>query len=161
FIRQCAPEFNQRAPVIQTVAIEKPVQAALEPLPERFENRRRNYDCKNPAPLSIRLRVKNETDQSDESEENNEYALGCSRVCKAAIEDDAHVHQAVTDNRITEAKRNQDQAEHRKLHPRREAPTEYERKDIKQCAGQTSNKRPAHEPFQLLPQHSGGRILVA
>src|SRR5215472_13259560 len=49
FVRQRAAKFDQGAAIVEPVAIEKTIQARLNPLAERLEQKRRNDDGDHPA----------------------------------------------------------------------------------------------------------------
>ena len=58
-------------------------------------------------------------DQRDDGEIDADDAGGGKRVGEAALEDDVHVHQAVADDGVAEAERDQREREDRQFHPRR------------------------------------------
>ena len=110
FVRQRPAEFDQRPPVVQAVAVKEAVQAGLRPVTERLEQKSRNHDGDNFAGYSARhSRVEHPADQADESEVHADDACGGRRVRQAALEDNIHVHQAVTDDGVAEAQRNEHQ----------------------------------------------------
>ena len=63
------------------------------------------------------LGMENIGDERDQSEIDSGHGCGGSGVCQTALEDDVHVHQAVADDGVAEAKRDQQQTENGGAHP--------------------------------------------
>ena len=85
FIGQRAAEFNQRAPVIQPVAIEKAIQPRLNPFAERLKQKRRDDDGDHAAHRPGRLRVEICADQRDQREVNRSHAAVAAVYAKPRL----------------------------------------------------------------------------
>ncbi len=99
-------------------------------------------------------------DQRDRRKIDGHHASGRKCVSQAALEDDVHVHQAIADDGVTKAQRNQCERVGGRLHPRRRHPTENVRDDVEQHEGQSSRESAAGDPFQLLAENTAGRAPV-
>src|SRR5229473_7031348 len=155
FVRQRASEFDERAAVIKAIAVEKAVQARLDPLAERLEQKRGYDNGDHAAGGAVRGRMENQRDQRNQCEVNSGHASGCRCIGQAALEDNVHVHQAIADDRVAEAQRDQHQAQYRQLHPRAQGRAQHQRKNIQNRNGQRARKSSASEPFQLLAKDAG------
>ena len=100
------------------------------------------------------------TDQRHSGKINGHHARGCKCVSKAALEDNIHVHQTVSDDGVTKAQRNQRQRTRRRLHPRRRNDAENVGHDVEQQERNRAGKSAARNPFELLPQNGGGSPAV-
>src|SRR5207245_11009338 len=103
--RKGTPEFNQRAPVIETVPVEEAVQTRLNPLAEWLEQKRRDDDGDHAAAEAIRRRMEDFCDQCHEREINRGDARSGHGIRQAALEDNIHIHQTDTDERGRETQR--------------------------------------------------------
>jgi hypothetical protein len=68
----------------------------------------------------------------------------------ATLEDDVYVHQAIADDGVAEAKRNEHQAERGELHPGLRGSVEDVRQNVKHGERQTARQSSTSEPLQLL-----------
>src|SRR5262249_6401879 len=82
-------------------------------------------------------------------------------VGQSPLEDDVDIHQAVTNDRVTEAQRDQYEPDDRERHPRTLFNVQNDRKDVEQRKWHAANQRSAGEPFQLLPQNARGSFTIA
>src|SRR5260370_12001847 len=110
FVGQGASEFDERATVIEAVAVEEAVQARLDPLAERLEQKRGYDNGDHAASGAVRGCMENQRDQRDQCKVNSGYAGGCRRISQTALEDKVHRHQAVADDRITQKPQDQHHA---------------------------------------------------
>ena len=116
FVRQRAAEFDQRAAIVEAVAVEEAVKPRLHPVAQRLEQKRSHYDRDHRARRARRQRgVERFADQRDGCEINRHHARRRKRISQAALENDVHVHQPVADDGVAEAQRNQRQRTNRQL----------------------------------------------
>ena len=92
----------------------------------------------------------------------------CSRNCRcrygvnhAPLEDQVHIHQAVTNDGVTERQGQQPQRQHRHLHRGSGQRPGQERNYIKQGEGCNRQNGAAGDPFKLLPQYGSTRPTIA
>src|SRR6266404_918161 len=149
FIRQGAPEFNQRAAIVEAVAVEKAVEAPLNSFAERLEQKGCDNNGDHAANRARRLRVEDIGNEGHERKINRGDGRRGRGVGQASLEDDIHVHQAVADDGIAETQGNQHEAQHRHLHPRVrvQVDIEHQRKDVKQRNRQTADESAARQPL--------------
>src|ERR1700733_11091082 len=100
--------------------------------------------------------VKQFSDHGNYGEINAHDGGGGKGVREAALEDDVHVHQAVANDGVAEAERNQDQRIDRTLHPRRRHPAQGVGNDVEADKGQTAGEGSGGDPLQLLAQNAAG-----
>ena len=159
-IRKGTPEFNQRAPVIETVPVEKAVQTRLNPLAEWLEQKRRDDDGDHAAAEAIRRRMEDFCDQCHEREINRGDTRSGHGIRQAALKDNIHVHQTVTDDGVPETQRDKPQTQHGDFRPPVWSGVKHERKNVKQGNRETADESSASKPFQLLTKDAGGRFTV-
>ena len=157
-----AAEFDQRAAIIETVAVEETVQARLNPVAKRLKQKRGDHDGDDFAHHAGRPRgVEQRADQRDERDVDGHHAAARGRVGQAALEDDVHVHQPVANDGVAETQRDQHQRNRGKIHPRPRHDAQEIRHDVQKQERQNAGKRSAGDPLQLLPQDSRRRAAVA
>ena len=155
---QLASEFNQCAPVVVARPEEILVQLLLDPFSHRIEQQRGNYhrDHQPVRSGTGHARVHQLRDRSDAGEVKADDGRRGQRIRHAALEDQIHVHQPVTENGVAKRQRQQSQRQYRHLHRERRHHSEQIRQNIEQrkrCYGKNSAAR---NPLELLPQNGGG-----
>ena len=100
-------------------------------------------------------------DQGDHREINADDGSGGECVREAALENDVHVHQAVADDGVPKAERDERERIHGQFHPRRRDQAEDVRDDVEECERKTAGEGTGGDPLQLLPQHTAGRAAEA
>src|SRR5208282_5433511 len=160
FVGERATKFDQGAAIVQAVAIKEAIEAGLNPFAEGLEEKRGDHDGDDAADGAVRLSMKDLGDESHEEEVNRGDGGCCRSIGETALEDDVHIHQAITNDGVGEAQRNENQADCRELHPRLGSRVEGIRHDVKDDKRKTADESPGGEPFQLLPQDAGGRSAI-
>src|SRR5882724_11761584 len=158
FIGQSFSEFDQRAAIVQPVAIEEVIEPPLNPYADWLEQERRDRYCQDRDKSVARIRVEYTSTQSNQREAYRRNCSGRRRMRQSALEDDVHVHQAVADDRVPETQRNQHQAQRGKHHPWLLQRIEQVRKSIKKGERQAPCKGTARKPLQLLAQNARRRL---
>ena len=80
FVRKRAAEFDQRAAIVETIAIEEAIEARLNPFAERLEQKRGDDDGDHAADRPGRLRVRDFRDQRDQREVNRRRLAAVAAV---------------------------------------------------------------------------------
>src|SRR5205085_11343553 len=109
FVRQRAAKFDQRAAVIEAVAVEEAVQAGLNPFAEGLKQKCGDDNGDHASHRPGGRRVEEISNQRHQREVDGGYRRSSGGVGQAALEDDVHVHQAVTNDGVGETKRNEHQ----------------------------------------------------
>src|SRR6266852_2220769 len=149
FVRQGAPEFNQRAAIVEAVAVEKAVEAPLNPFAERLEQKGCDNNGDHAPDRTGGLRVENVGNEGHQRKIDRGDCCRGRGVCQASLEDDIHVHQTVADDGIAETQWNQHEAQDRNHQPgmRVQVYIEHQRKDVKQRERQSADERSASQPL--------------
>ena len=162
FRSERAAKLNQRAAIIQTVPVKEAVQARLNPVAKRLEQKCRHHDGDHSAHHSGRPGgVEQRSDQRHERDVDGHHAAARGRIGETSLEDDVHVHQAVADDGVAETQRDQHQRNRGEIHPRPRHDSQEIRHDVKQQKWKNARQRSAGDPLQLLPQDSGRCAAVA
>ena len=111
--RKLAREFHERPAVIRPVAVEKPVQPHLKPVEQRLEQNRRQDDGQYPhavagGPNVVAKQVGAERHQAKIQAHHRRRR---QRIRHPAPEDDVHIHEAVTHDRVAKRQRQERQRE--------------------------------------------------
>jgi hypothetical protein len=138
---------GQRAAIVQPVAIEETIKTGLNPFAEGLEEKCRDHDSDNATDGAVRLRMKDLGNQRDEEEINRGNGGCCRGIGEAALEDDVHIHQAVTNDGVPEAQRDEDQADRGEFHPGPGSRIEGVRHDVQNNKRKCPDERPGREPF--------------
>src|ERR1700676_407420 len=160
FVGQRAAKFDECTAVVQAVAVEKTVEARLNPFAERLKEKGSYDDGDHAAHGPGSLRVEDVRDQRDQRKVHRRYGSRRCCVSQAALEDDVHIHQAVANHRVAEAQRNEHQSHNGQRHPGPLRRIEEERQHVEQSKRQTANQRAAGQPLQLLAQHTGRSLTI-
>ncbi len=160
FVCERTAKFNQRAAVVEAIAIEESVQPRLDAFAERLKEECGNHDGNHAAYGAGGLFVENLRDQRHQSEINRCHRGGRRRIRQAALENNVHIHQPIANDGVAKAQGDQHQAEGGKLHPRQGCGVKNVGNDVQQGEWQASRQRSASQPFQLLPQYAGARAPV-
>ena len=150
-------ELEESHPVIIALAIEEPVQARLDPVDHRLEEESRDDNGQDPAAATEGGEICAEEvgGKGDQAEGDSHDRGGGERISDAAPEDDVHVHQTVSNNRIAKSERKEDQRQHRKVHPSGRNEAQRIRHRVKCCERNDGQKRPSRHPFELLLEQRG------
>src|SRR6266849_6094923 len=152
---------GERAAELETVAVEKAVQARLNPFAEGLKKERGDDDGDHASDRPGGLRVEDTGDERDQSEINGGHGGGSSGVSQAALEDDVHVHQAIANDGIAETQRDEHQAENGGAHPGARRGVHEIRHDVERREGDAAGERPARQPLQLLTENTRRRFAEA
>src|SRR5580704_5725451 len=152
FVGERATEFDERAAVIEAVAIEKAVEASLNADAQRFdeESGDDNGDDGSGRARGETRTMSHFADDGDDGEVDSDDGRSSESIREAALEDDVYVHQAVADDGVAEAKRNQREREDADFHPRRGHTAEEERHDVEKQEWSDAGEGAAGDPLQLL-----------
>ena len=162
FRRERAAKLNQRAAIVQAVPVKKAVQARLNPVAKRLEQKCRHHDGDHSAHHSGRPRgVEQRSDHRHDRDVHGHHAAARGRIGETSLEDDVHVHQAVADDGVAETQRDQHQRNRGEIHPRPRHNSQEKRHDVKQQKWNNARQRSAGHPLQLLPQDSGRCAAIA
>src|SRR5208282_6070203 len=151
FIRERAAELDECAAIVEAVAIKKVVEARLHPVAQRLKEKCGDDDGDHRSEGARRQgAVRKLANERDRREVDRNDAGGGERISEAALEDDVHVHQAVADDGVAEAQRNQRERIDGNVHPRLGNDAEDVRQEIEEQERQDACERAARDPLQLL-----------
>ncbi len=159
---QRAAKLNQRAAIVQTVPVEKAVQPRLNPIAEWLEQKCRHHNRDHSAHHSGRPGgMEQRSDHRHDRDVDGHHAAACGRIGETSLEDDVHIHQAVTDDGVSETQRDEHQRNCGEIHPRPRHNSEEKGHDVKQQKWNNARQRSPGYPLQLLPQDSGRCAAIA
>ena len=160
---QVAAEFDQRLPVVVTLAIEELVEALLNPVLERIEQQRGDGDGDDQSdrPGAGEVLVEEHRSHADRGEVRRRDRARGDGVGHAALEDQVHVHQAVAEDGVAEGQRQEHQRQHGNLHrQRRRAPGQVG-DDVEDRERRDRENRAARDPLHLLAQDRRLGVAIA
>ena len=161
FVGERAAEFDQGAAEVQAVAVEEMIELGLHEIAQWLEQKGRHHDGNHVAGRAGGPGdVEEFPDQRHRDEIDGDHRAGGEGIGQTTLENYVHVHQPVTDDRVAETQRDQNQRQNGSTHPGMQTVNE-QRDGVQQEKRQYPSQRSAGNPFELLAQYAAGRAQIA